>query len=78
MQEKVNEVKELNELYGSLMADEEFKKMWLKMHTPRISNTKIFGHSVGRNDICPYCSSGKKFKKCECYTQKVGTFLEQE
>lgn len=24
---------------------------------------------VNRNEICPYCDSGKKFKKCKCYNK---------
>jgi len=41
----------------------DLQKMWYKMHTPLVKT-----HSkVNRNQICPYCNSGKKFKNCECY-----------
>lgn len=47
----------------TLMENPDFQKMWAKMHTPwhRRSN------KIGRNEICPFCNSGKKFKNCECY-----------
>lgn len=48
-----------------LFESPDFAKMWLKMHTPYL---KKFA-KVGRNDVCPYCNSGKKFKNCECYEQ---------
>ena len=41
----------------------EWQEMYTKMHTP----FKREYHKVGRNEICPYCDSGLKFKKCECY-----------
>ena len=41
----------------------EWKEMYTKMHTP----FKREYRKVGRNEICPYCDSGLKFKKCECY-----------
>lgn len=46
-----------------LFSNEDFAKMWLKMHTPYLKKFK----KVGRNDICPFCDSGKKLKNCECY-----------
>lgn len=47
----------------AMFGDDEFAKMWRKMHTPVTRPRK----KVGRNEICPYCNSGKKFKNCECY-----------
>lgn len=41
----------------------EWKEMYAKMHTP----FKREYRKVGRNEMCPYCDSGLKFKKCECY-----------
>lgn len=35
---------------------------WKEMHTPKVRRFK----KVGRNEICPYCDSGLKFKHCEC------------
>lgn len=43
--------------------EEDFKRMWIKTHTPIIKRID----PPGRNEICPYCNSGLKFKKCECY-----------
>lgn len=55
------------EKYNKMLQDEEFARVFMKLHTP-LNATKL----PGRNDICPYCNSGKKFKKCECYkTHKV-------
>lgn len=55
------EVKDLT----PLMKDPEFQKMYAKMHTPWHRR----GTKISRNDICPFCNSGKKFKNCECYEQ---------
>lgn len=41
----------------------EWKEMYTKMHTP----FKREYRKVGRNEICPFCDSGLKFKHCECY-----------
>lgn len=50
-----------------MMSNKDFQKMFMRLHTP-LTATKL----PGRNDVCPYCNSGKKFKKCECYkTHKV-------
>ncbi len=46
-----------------LLSNEEIARMWARLHTPIVRVDK----EVGRNDICPYCDSGKKFKNCECY-----------
>ena len=46
--------------------EKEFMKMkmenWKRMHTP----VKRAYRKVGRNEICPFCDSGLKFKYCEC------------
>ena len=46
---------------------EEWRRMMFKVHTP----FKREYRKVGRNEICPFCDSGLKFKHCECY-QKFG------
>jgi hypothetical protein len=34
---------------------------------------------VYRNDICPYCDSGLKYKKCECYKKdSIGKYTLDE
>lgn len=56
------------EAMQELLNNEEFATMWMRLHTPIVRT----GKKVGRNEICPYCNSGKKFKNCECYnTHKV-------
>ena len=40
----------------------EWQEMYAKMHTP----FKREYRKVGRNEICPFCDSGLKFKQCEC------------
>ena len=40
----------------------EYADYYRIRHTPR-----VLVKEPGRNDICPYCNSGKKFKNCECY-----------
>lgn len=42
--------------------NQDFARTWMRLHTP-LNATSL----PGRNDICPYCDSGKKFKNCECY-----------
>ena len=51
-------------LCKKMFQNEEFRNMWIKMHTPWKSKirTGTHGHKTGRNEICPYCTSGKKFK----------------
>ncbi len=40
----------------------EWQEMYVKMHTP----FKREYRKVRRNEICPFCDSGLKFKHCEC------------
>jgi len=42
---------------------EDFIRIYKKMHTP----WKRRYSKINRNDVCPFCNSGLKFKKCECY-----------
>ena len=35
---------------------------WKDAHTPKVRKYR----KVGRNEICPFCDSGLKFKQCEC------------
>lgn len=46
---------------------EEYARIYKKMHTPFVREYR----KVGRNEICPFCDSGLKFKYCECF-QKYG------
>lgn len=48
--------------FQAMMNDEDFQRTFMRLHTP-LNATKL----PGRNEICPYCSSGKKFKHCSCY-----------
>lgn len=58
------EIKEKQELINTLFNEnEDLQRMWYKLHTPLVRNKE----KVGRNEICPFCNSGKKFKNCECY-----------
>lgn len=52
----------INELFNN----EDFVNMWVKMHTPKVRRYR----KVGRNEICPFCDSGLKFKQCECSTKE--------
>lgn len=58
----VNE-KQYEALKG-ITEDPDFQKMWKKMHTP----WKRRFDKVRPNDICLFCGSGKKIKKCNCAT----------
>lgn len=61
---KQKEINEKQEAINTLFEEnEDLQKMWYKLHTPLVKNSR----KVGRNEICPFCNSGKKFKKCECY-----------
>lgn len=42
---------------------DSFLNTYAKMHTP----WKRRYAKPNRNDVCPFCDSGKKFKNCECY-----------
>lgn len=58
--------KEREELQGKmneLFSDPDFIKTWIKLHSPYLREVP----KVGRNEICPFCNSGKKFKHCKCY-----------
>ena len=50
---------DMDDKFLELMSDEDFQRNFMKLHTPLTASNKI-----GRNDICPFCNSGKKFKKC--------------
>ena len=54
------EAKENNEEFQQRIR--EWQEMYAKMHTP----FKREHRKVGRNEICPFCDSGLKFKHCEC------------
>lgn len=41
----------------------EWQEIYTKMHTP----FKREHLKVRRNETCPFCDSGLKFKHCECY-----------
>ena len=57
--------KEINQSeINSIFSNEEIAEMYAKMHTPWERIEK-----VGRNEICPFCDSGKKFKNCDCYKE---------
>ena len=59
------------EAMKELLENEDIKRMWAKMHTPWVRTRP----KVRRNEICPYCGSGKKYKHCECYKRKdVGKY----
>lgn len=45
-------------------------KNWKEAHTPKVRKHR----KVGRNEICPFCDSGLKYKNCTCYK---GTEYEQ-
>lgn len=53
----------------SITDNPDFQKMYAKMHTPWHRR----GPKIGRNEICPFCDSGKKFKKCGCYEKYKNT-----
>lgn len=47
----------------------EFERIYRKMHTPWHRRYR----KISRNEVCPFCDSGKKFKNCECYEQYINT-----
>lgn len=66
--EEVAGEKKENPLQG-IMENQDFQKMYAKMHTPWHRR----GPKIGRNETCPFCDSGKKFKKCGCYEKYKNT-----
>ena len=62
--EKINKEQQLEGIKG-ILSNEDFGRMWMKMHTPWVRRHR----KVGRNELCP-CGSGKKYKNCECYKNK--------
>lgn len=65
-------IQEQLEAVRELIANEDMARMWKKLHTPLVRTSK-----VGRNDICPYCNSGKKFKNCECYKTHSSEYTQK-
>lgn len=52
----------------------ELVEMWHRLHTPLVREHR----KVSRNEICPFCDSGKKFKHCECYAKYKTTYKNME
>lgn len=48
-----------------ILSNEDFGRMWMKMHTPWVRRST----KIGRNQLCP-CGSGKKYKYCTCYDKR--------
>ena len=46
--------------------DKDFQRKWMEMHTPWVRTHR----KVRRNEICPFCESGQKYKNCKCYADK--------
>lgn len=70
MQDEKNLETENNELDKVPDIDlKEFERIYRKMHTP----WKRRYRKISRNEVCPFCDSGKKFKNCECYEQYINT-----
>lgn len=63
---KKSDKEEKLEMMQEMFQNEDFRNMWIKMHTPWERRHK----KVGRNDICPFCDSGKKYKNCSCYERE--------
>ena len=55
---------------ASAITEEDIRKMWAKLHTP----IKCVTRMPGRNEICPFCNSGKKFKNCTCYKERENIY----
>lgn len=66
--DKLEKVKKLFE------SSPELVEMWHRLHTPLVREHR----KVGRNEICPFCDSGKKFKHCECYAKYKTTYKNME
>jgi uncharacterized protein YecA (UPF0149 family) len=62
--EKISKEQQLEGIKG-ILSNEDFGRMWMKMHTPWVRRSR----KIGRNELCP-CGSGKKYKYCECYKKK--------
>ena len=60
---------ELTENLKDTINNPDFKATYQKMHTPWHRRYK----KVRPNDICPFCASGKKFKKCKCFKKYNNT-----
>lgn len=74
MENKMTKQQKLEGFKG-ILENEDFGRMWMKMHTPWVRRNK----KVYRNDICPYCDSGLKYKKCECYKKdSIGKYTLDE
>ena len=70
-EEKINE-NENNKLADQQGIDlKEFNRIYQQMHTPWHRRSR----KISRNEICPFCDSGTKFKKCECYEKYINTPL---
>lgn len=61
-----NKISELKSNIKQAFQDRDFQEMWMKMHTPWVRKHK----NIRRNEICPFCNSGLKYKQCECYTHR--------
>lgn len=60
-------INELDSTENSVKDEAEQLYNFIKSHTP----WRRIEKKVGRNDICPYCNSGLKFKNCECFNKKM-------
>lgn len=65
MNGNINKEEQRIEALKELFENEDFSRIWYKMHTPLKRSHK----KINRNDICPFCDSGKKFKNCKCYSK---------
>ena len=66
MEKMNNKNAEKLEGFKGILENEDFGRMWMKMHTPWVRRHK----KVSRNEICPFCDSGLKYKQCECYEKR--------
>ena len=64
METNLNKEQKLEGIKG-ILGNEDFGRMWMKMHTPWVRRSR----KIGRNEKCP-CGSGKKYKNCECYSKR--------
>jgi len=63
-EEVTNQEDKKQNLINTMTSDEDFMRNFMKLHTP-LNATPL----PGRNDICPFCDSGLKFKKCKCFQE---------